>query len=123
MKDEFEKYKEKNKDNIDTYKLHQKFKKEHKQQEIEQQDKELWREFDEGQATGEYQLISVITHKGRSTDSGHYVAWCHQTGDTWIKYDDDLTSEVTTDEVMNLKGGGDWHMAYFLIYRRKQFKE
>ena len=66
-----------NKDDIDTYKLHQKFKKENKQKEIEEHDAELWRSFEEGVPTGEYQLIGVITHKGRSTDSGHYVAWCH----------------------------------------------
>jgi uncharacterized UBP type Zn finger protein len=26
-------------------------------------------------ATGFYDLVSVLTHKGRSADSGHYVSW------------------------------------------------
>jgi len=82
----------------------------------------LWRSFDEGQETGQYQLIGVITHKGRSTNSGHYVAWCHDQGEKWVKFDDDKTSSCTTEEVMALRGGGDWHMAYYLIYRRLQFK-
>ena len=25
--------------------------------------------------TGHYELVSVLTHKGRSADSGHYTAW------------------------------------------------
>ena len=28
--------------------------------------------------TGIYDLVSVLTHKGRSADSGHYVAWVKQ---------------------------------------------
>lgn len=60
----------------------------------------MWRNFHEGEETGNYQLIGVITHKGRSTESGHYVAWCHESGDNWIKFDDDLITQVSTEEVM-----------------------
>lgn len=28
--------------------------------------------------TGVYDLVAVLTHKGRSADSGHYVAWVKQ---------------------------------------------
>ena len=28
--------------------------------------------------TGFYDLVAVLTHKGRSADSGHYVAWVKQ---------------------------------------------
>lgn len=28
--------------------------------------------------TGIYELVAVLTHKGRSADSGHYVAWVKQ---------------------------------------------
>jgi len=31
----------------------------------------------------------VLTHKGRSADSGHYVAWVKQKDGSWICYDDD----------------------------------
>ena len=31
-----------------------------------------------GQLTGQYELLSVLTHKGRSADSGHYVGWVKQ---------------------------------------------
>jgi ubiquitin carboxyl-terminal hydrolase 14 len=27
--------------------------------------------------TGNYELIAIVTHKGRSADGGHYVAWVH----------------------------------------------
>lgn len=32
----------------------------------------------EMQLTGVYDLIAVLTHQGRSADSGHYVAWVKQ---------------------------------------------
>lgn len=32
----------------------------------------------ETQMTGIYDLVAVLTHKGRSADSGHYVAWVKQ---------------------------------------------
>lgn len=32
----------------------------------------------ETHVTGVYELVSVLTHKGRSADSGHYVAWVKQ---------------------------------------------
>ena len=38
----------------------------------------------------------------------------------WAKLDDDMVSSVTQAEVLDLNGGGDWHMAYINIYRRKE---
>lgn len=32
----------------------------------------------ETQMTGIYDLVAVLTHKGRSADSGHYVGWVKQ---------------------------------------------
>ena len=32
----------------------------------------------ESELTGIYDLVAVLTHKGRSADSGHYVAWVKQ---------------------------------------------
>ncbi|KAL6496982.1 deubiquitinating enzyme [Orobanche gracilis] len=34
--------------------------------------------------TGVYDLVAVLTHKGRSADSGHYVAWVKQENGKWI---------------------------------------
>ena len=31
-----------------------------------------------GALTGKYDLVAVLTHKGRSADSGHYVSWVKQ---------------------------------------------
>ncbi len=33
--------------------------------------------------SGYYELQAVLTHKGRSSNSGHYVAWVKHKGDTW----------------------------------------
>jgi len=69
--------------------------------------------------TGLYDLAAVITHKGRTADSGHYVAWVRETKDMWLKYDDEDVSPVNEEDIKKLKGGGDWHMAYLLLYRTK----
>lgn len=66
--------------------------------------------------SGFYSLQAVLTHKGRSSSSGHYVAWIRRKGDEWFKCDDDTVSLVTSDEILKLSGGGDWHCAYVLLY-------
>lgn len=48
----------------------------------------------------------MLTHRGRSSSSGHYVAWVRQRGDVWLKCDDDQVSPVTSEEVLKLSGGG-----------------
>ncbi|KAK9908278.1 hypothetical protein WJX75_005397 [Coccomyxa subellipsoidea] len=70
-----------------------------------------------GQLTGRYELAAVLTHKGRSADSGHYVSWVKQDDGAWIQFDDDEMIPRKEEEVMALSGGGDWHMAYLLLYR------
>jgi ubiquitin carboxyl-terminal hydrolase 14 len=81
---------------------------------------------------GHYELFAVVTHKGRDADGGHYMAWVkasnnagkvEKTGDTdddnedWFVFDDDEVSPCKTEDVLKLKGGGDWHMAYINFYR------
>ncbi|EZA52154.1 Ubiquitin carboxyl-terminal hydrolase [Ooceraea biroi] len=66
--------------------------------------------------SGYYELQAVLTHRGRSSSSGHYVSWIRQKGDTWMKCDDDVVTAVTSEEVLKLSGGGDWHCAYVLLY-------
>ena len=74
-----------------------------------------------GRPTGRYDLVAVLTHKGRSADSGHYVAWARDENDKtrkrWLQYDDDDVIERTSEDVLGLSGGGDWHMAYLLLYK------
>jgi ubiquitin carboxyl-terminal hydrolase 14 len=68
--------------------------------------------------SGLYDLLGVITHKGRAADGGHYVAWVRHAPNLWLKYDDDTVTSVREDEVLALDGkkGGDWHLAYMCIY-------
>lgn len=68
---------------------------------------------------GNYELYAILTHKGRSADSGHYMAWVRDKGDDWFCYDDDDVSPCKTEDITKLKGGGDWHMAYLAFYRAK----
>ncbi|XP_061384100.1 ubiquitin carboxyl-terminal hydrolase 14 [Danaus plexippus] len=78
-----------------------------------------WFENDVGSNnSGYYRLQAVLTHRGRSSSSGHYVAWVAR-GDGWLRCDDDAVSPVTEEEVLKLSGGGDWHCAYLLLYGPK----
>ncbi|EDV98878.1 ubiquitin carboxyl-terminal hydrolase 14 [Drosophila grimshawi] len=70
--------------------------------------------------SGYYTLKAVLTHKGRSSSSGHYVAWVRSSGDVWFKFDDDDVTSVSTDQILRLSGGGDWHCAYVLLYGPKR---
>lgn len=66
-----------------------------------------WFENDLGSNnSGYYTLQAVLTHRGRSSSSGHYVGWVRQAGDTWIKCDDDTVTPVTTEDILKLSGGG-----------------
>lgn len=65
---------------------------------------------------GFYQLNAVLTHKGRSSSSGHYVAWVRRGQKDWLMFDDENVTPVTEEDVLKLSGGGDWHTAYLLIY-------
>lgn len=66
--------------------------------------------------SGFYELSAVLTHKGRSSSSGHYVAWVRKKKDDWLMFDDDKVAPVKAEDVLKLSGGGDWHVAYVLLY-------
>ncbi|XP_018612976.1 ubiquitin carboxyl-terminal hydrolase 14 [Scleropages formosus] len=66
--------------------------------------------------SGYYDLQAVLTHQGRSSSSGHYVAWVKRKEDEWVKFDDDKVSLVAPEDILKLSGGGDWHIAYVLMY-------
>lgn len=71
---------------------------------------------------GNYELYAVVTHQGRSADGGHYMGWVRAAGadnDQWHIFDDADVTECKTEDVTNLKGGGDWPMAYLCFYRAK----
>jgi len=73
--------------------------------------------------SGHYELQAVITHQGRSSSSGHYVAWLRVEADNWVKCDDNEVTPVTQDEVLKLSGGGDWHIAYLLLYGPRRLEK
>ena len=56
--------------------------------------------------SGNYQLSAVLTHQGRSSSSGHYLAWVRYRKDDWLKLDDDKVSVVKEEDVLKLSGGG-----------------
>ena len=62
-------------------------------------------------------MHAVLTHKGRSADSGHYVAWVRNKDDSWTEFDDHQPNPKKLDDILALKGGGDHHMGYLLMYK------
>ena len=48
-----------------------------KREEQKAHDDKLYKPHGQGLNTGNYELIAVVTHKGRSADGGHYMGWVH----------------------------------------------
>ena len=73
---------------------------------------------------GYYELAAVVTHKGRSADSGHYIGWARKEegSDQWFQFNDDKVSECSTADVLRLSGGGDHDTAYLNFYRQRLAK-
>lgn len=55
-----------------------------KAEQVKLHDEKLYREHGTGLDTGAYQLVGVVTHKGRSAEGGHYIGWVHASGDDWF---------------------------------------
>jgi ubiquitin carboxyl-terminal hydrolase 14 len=72
--------------------------------------------------SGYYDLVAVLTHQGRSSSSGHYVGWVALKSGDWVKLDDDKVSVVTEEQILKLSGGGDWHVAYILLYAPRRLE-
>jgi ubiquitin carboxyl-terminal hydrolase 14 len=37
-----------------------------------------------------------------------------------MQCDDDLVTNVKTEDILALRGGGDWHTAYLSLYRKME---
>nr|XP_031861864.1 uncharacterized protein CI109_002693 [Kwoniella shandongensis]KAA5528936.1 hypothetical protein CI109_002693 [Kwoniella shandongensis] len=92
--------------------------------------------------SGMYELWAMVTHKGASADSGHYIGWARKESNVptpsgeeeWFKYDgalleisdiadvlDDKVSVVKADKILSMDGGGEDSVAYILLYRAVEF--
>ncbi|AFR96333.1 ubiquitin carboxyl-terminal hydrolase 14 [Cryptococcus neoformans] len=78
-----------------------------------------------GEGSGMYELTAVVTHKGASADSGHYIGWSrvddgayvpaeHQ---RWAKFDDNNVTFTDANKILSMDGGGEDSVAYILLYR------
>lgn len=81
--------------------------------------------------TGYYELISIVSHKGRTADGGHYVAWARSEKadgkqvkeDRWYLYDDETVSVWDWKDIVGLStdlqgGKPDTQIAYINIYKK-----
>lgn len=67
--------------------------------------------------SGFYRLKVVLTHKGRSANSGHYITHCKY-GEHWFRFDDQKVTDIEDTDVEQLSGSGDWHCSLLLIYEQ-----
>jgi ubiquitin carboxyl-terminal hydrolase 14 len=65
--------------------------------------------------SGYYALRCVVTHTGRSLESGHYIAWVREASGHWLKIDDENLEIV--QRTPNLAGSMDGDCAYILLYQ------
>ncbi|EDR09383.1 uncharacterized protein LACBIDRAFT_190082 [Laccaria bicolor S238N-H82] len=87
-------------------------------------------------ATGLYDLVAIVTHKGAAADAGHYIGFVKKSvGDgngnpvsslelgeddeDWYKFDDEKVSIFPKEKLATLDGGGEDSSAYVLLYRSK----
>lgn len=69
--------------------------------------------------SGEYELIGVVTHKGRGANSGHYIGYSKNLKTKrWMKFDDEDVYEVKDEDIEALYGGGDFQMGYICFYKK-----
>ncbi len=56
--------------------------------------------------------------------AGHYIAWVREQAgsEVWWKFDDHKVSVVPggIDDIMKLRGGGDFDIAYLSFYRLRE---
>lgn len=55
-------------------------------------------------------MVAVLTHEGRTTMSGHYVAWVRYDYKKWAKVDDANVSLVEESDILKLSGGGNTYL-------------
>ncbi|XP_067677847.1 ubiquitin carboxyl-terminal hydrolase 14-like [Haliotis asinina] len=116
-RDKFKEEEDRQTEALTKAKMADKSEKEEVSKPVEKKKLPYWFEDDAGSNnSGYYDLKAVLTHKGRSSSSGHYVAWVHKKDDEWIMFDDDRVTSVPAEDILKLSGGGDWHCAYVLLY-------
>ncbi|KAI9904382.1 hypothetical protein N3K66_000911 [Trichothecium roseum] len=80
--------------------------------------------------SGLYELRGVVTHQGGSADSGHYTSYVKKSAHVdpktgkkgeedgkWWWFNDEKVTEVTSDKIETLAGGGESHSALILLYK------
>ena len=68
--------------------------------------------------TGAYHFASVVRHKGRASNQGHYLATCWRGSDRYTEYNDNVITDVTWQDVATKQVQGE---AYVLVYVRIGF--
>eukprot|EP00811_Abedinium_folium_P028574 NODE_4432_length_1892_cov_10.335977.p1 GENE.NODE_4432_length_1892_cov_10.335977~~NODE_4432_length_1892_cov_10.335977.p1 ORF type:complete len:432 (-),score=164.01 NODE_4432_length_1892_cov_10.335977:309-1604(-) len=81
--------------------------------------------------TGHYELVGIVSHKGRSADGGHYVCWCRTRkadgkelkDDRWVLFDDETVVPYDWKDLVgqgiDLQGGkADTQIAYICLFKK-----
>ena len=87
------------------------------------------RDADGGHYMGWVKADNADIRKGKNESSNNdgtmekkreKIADSNEDNDDWFVFDDDEVSPCKTEDILKLKGGGDWHMSYLNFYRAKK---
>ena len=65
-----------------------------------------------------YELCSILTHQGMSSNSGHYIGYAKNEKHGLLRFDDVRVTGLTNNDIHKLYGGGKTEMAYKCFYRK-----
>ena len=65
-------------------------------------------------------FVFFFTVKAPDNGNSEKIPDSDEFNDDWYVFDDDEVSPCKTEDVLKLKGGGDWHMSYLNFYRAKK---
>jgi hypothetical protein len=73
----------------------------------------------EEQAAVQYELFGVVTHEGRTRQSGHYYSFVRQLNEThWLRCDDSKVSGSSFQRAVNPESPTEHETPYLLFYMR-----
>lgn len=73
-------------------------------------------DVDQSQIIKAFRNLILCVNRCSGTQCFLFFLWSLPLLDEWVKFDDDKVSVVSPEDILRLSGGGDWHIAYVLLY-------
>ncbi|CAK60275.1 unnamed protein product (macronuclear) [Paramecium tetraurelia] len=102
--------------NGDTREIYKQFKVKKQQVDIKNHDDQLYWKH------GMVQIQEITTHTGREADYGQYMVWVHHSGRIRSSMMMKRQQRGKIEHILEWRGGGDWQMGYYLLYRKLEIE-